>query len=429
MAGIQLSNISSTLLPPTITAPIFTKAAETSTVMKLARKVPLAVNAQTAIPIQLDIPTADWVGEGGVKPTGTEGIGVKIMQGRKVALLVPVSQEIVMTNPAGLYDMLAQDLPQSIARAFDYAAIHGASLRNPGAGQGSGPFADWLAQTPNQQVIGTSTAANGGVYNDLWNGVKQVLNSPTQPYDFTGFAADKRLIPELAQSYDTQGRPLFSSNGYVGTNPGTPQTTTNGGTGSIIGFDAAFGTGVSGRYYRQGNGVQTVTVNGAPTGGTFTLTLAGQTSAALPFGATSAQVQAALQALVGGVPGIQTGNPFGITVTGAGPYVVTFSGASQYLTANGRNLTGGTNPSVSVGATPTLDSGLRAIGGDWSQCAWGQGMDITMRVSSEASYTDAQGVTHSSFQENLVLLLVEAYYGFVVADPNAFVAFTHAAGS
>jgi hypothetical protein len=28
-----------------------------------------------------------------------------------------------------------------------------------------------------------------------------------------------------------------------------------------------------------------------------------------------------------------------------------------------------------------------------------------------------------------VLLLVEAYYGFVVNDPNAFVAYTHAAGS
>jgi hypothetical protein len=29
----------------------------------------------------------------------------------------------------------------------------------------------------------------------------------------------------------------------------------------------------------------------------------------------------------------------------------------------------------------------------------------------------------------LVLLLAEAYYGFVVADPNAFVAYTHAVGS
>lgn len=43
--------------------------------------------------------------------------------------------------------------------------------------------------------------------------------------------------------------------------------------------------------------VQTVTINGAPTGGTFTLTFSGQTTAAIPFNATALQVQAALLAL------------------------------------------------------------------------------------------------------------------------------------
>jgi hypothetical protein len=55
------------------------------------------------------------------------------------------------------------------------------------------------------------------------------------------------------------------------------------------------------------------------------------------------------------------------------------------------------------------------VGGDWSQAAYGVGMDISVRVSKEASYYD--GTTwHSAFQENLVLLLVEAYYGFVMGS-------------
>jgi hypothetical protein len=69
------------------------------------------------------------------------------------------------------------------------------------------------------------------------------------------------------------------------------------------------------------------------------------------------------------------------------------------------------------------DTGLRAIGGDWSQCAYGVGMDITVRVSTEATYIDEDGVVHSAFQENLVLLLAEAYFGFVCGDVNAFVAY------
>jgi hypothetical protein len=50
-------------------------------------------------------------------------------------------------------------------------------------------------------------------------------------------------------------------------------------------------------------------------------------------------------------------------------------------------------------------------------------MDITIKVSTEANYFD--GTTwHSAFQENLTLLLVEAYYGFVLGSPDAFVAYT-----
>jgi hypothetical protein len=80
----------------------------------------------------MDIPAAGWVSEGGVKPVGNGAVGIKTMVGKKVALLVPVSQEIAMTNAAGLYTQLRQDLPTAIARAFDYAAIHGLDLRTGG---------------------------------------------------------------------------------------------------------------------------------------------------------------------------------------------------------------------------------------------------------------------------------------------------------
>ena len=126
--AVNLSSVAPTLLPPTITGPIFTKATETSAVMQLARRVPLAVNAQTAIPVPMDVPTAGWVSEGGAKPAAASGVGVKLMTGKKVALLVPVSQELVRTNAAGLYDQLQQDLPTAISRAFDTAAIHGTDL-------------------------------------------------------------------------------------------------------------------------------------------------------------------------------------------------------------------------------------------------------------------------------------------------------------
>src|SRR5689334_23897508 len=160
--AVQLNSVNGTLLPPTITGPIFAKASEESAVMKLARRVPLSVSAATAIPVPMVVPVAGWVSEGGVKPAAQVGIGVKTMVGKKVALLVPVSQEVVMTNAAGLYDQLQQDLPTSIARAFDQAAINGKDMRSGGAG----PFADYLTQSPNSVALGTAAQNAGGIYAD-----------------------------------------------------------------------------------------------------------------------------------------------------------------------------------------------------------------------------------------------------------------------
>lgn len=94
--------------------------------------------------------------------------------------------------------------------------------------------------------------------------------------------------------------------------------------------------------------VQTVTITGGPTGGDFTLTYSGQTTAAIAWNANAAAVQAALVALSNVAPGdvVVTGGP------GPGtPYVVTFAAALGnvvLMTASGAGLTGGTAPAVGV---------------------------------------------------------------------------------
>ena len=115
------------------------------------------------------------------------------------------------------------------------------------------------------------------------------------------------------------------------------------------------------------NEVQTATITGAPTGGTFTLTFSGQTTAAIAFNATAAAVQSALEAL-------SNVNPGDIKVTGnaGGPYTLTFGG--QYLGDNvasltaTASLTGGTTPNVTMatttaGGTATATDGTQKFAG------------------------------------------------------------------
>lgn len=98
------------------------------------------------------------------------------------------------------------------------------------------------------------------------------------------------------------------------------------------------------------NDKQTITITGTPTGGTFTLTFNGLTTAPIKFNATAAETAAALGALTNiGPSNIETS---GGAFPGAA-VVVTFKGLlgnepQNVITANGAGLTGGASPAVGV---------------------------------------------------------------------------------
>jgi len=104
------------------------------------------------------------------------------------------------------------------------------------------------------------------------------------------------------------------------------------------------------------NEVQTVTVTGTPTGGSFTLTYEGKTTAAIAYNATGAQVRSALIAgtdLTANQISATTGGPLPGTAV-----VVTFDTGSNVsqMTATG-SLTGGTTPAVAVTTTTAGGAG------------------------------------------------------------------------
>lgn len=308
-APIKLSDVDSSLLPRTLTGPIFNKSVEQSAVMQLAQEAPLAIDATTTVPVPLDVPTADWVGQAQAKPLSSGGVAVKSMQARKIAVLIPVAEEVVKTNAGGLWTQLQRDLPTAFARAFDMAAIHGKTMRGA-----SGPFTDYLAMTTNTVALGTNPRNEGGVWSDLVDGMELVIDGD---WDYTGTVADPRLKTVLMKATDANGQLIM-----VNVQQPDPKAAL---AGSLLGEPLAYSRSVSGKQRRQSS---------------------------------------------------------------------------------------------------SSDTGLRGIGGDWSQAAYGVGQDIEVRVSKEATYIDEEGTVHSAFQENLVLLLAEAFYGYVQGDADAFVKYT-----
>lgn len=101
------------------------------------------------------------------------------------------------------------------------------------------------------------------------------------------------------------------------------------------------------------NAKQTVTLTDA-TGGTFTLTLGGQTTAAIAYNANAATVQTALQAL-------STIGSYNCLVTGTGPWTIEFVGALAKqpiatMTGTWTSLTGtGATGAVAVAVAGVLE--------------------------------------------------------------------------
>jgi hypothetical protein len=111
------------------------------------------------------------------------------------------------------------------------------------------------------------------------------------------------------------------------------------------------------------NEVQSVAIAGAPTGGTFTLTYSGQTTAAIAWNAAASAVQTALVALsnVGSGQMVCTGGPLpgtAVTCTFGGTLAAT--NVAQMTATN--SLTGGSSPAAAV----TTTTGGVSPGNTWS---------------------------------------------------------------
>lgn len=141
----------------------------------------------------------------------------------------------------------------------------------------------------------------------------------------------------------------------------------------------------------MGNGtdeVQRATITGTPTGGTFTLTYAGQTTTPIAYNATPAAVQSALEALsnVGVGDIVVTGGPGPAT-----PYTFTFQGGLADLdvalmTATG-SFTGGTTPAIAI---TVITPGVTAVPGTLFQPV-SKTAALRLQTTTVAPPTEAQG--------------------------------------
>jgi HK97 family phage major capsid protein len=230
MSGIN-TNRTNITLPTEVSAEIMQKTQEQSAVMALARKIALPGRGLT-IPVITGDPEASWVDETAIKPVSNPSLSTKIMQGYKLAVIVPFSDEF-RRDMAGLYDALVARLPLALAQKFDATVFHGAA---PGSNF------DTLASVTAQTISGTGNS----VYKAL---VAADTAIATAGGLCNGFAISAQGKGELLTAVDSTGRPLFVNSVAEGAVPrilGNPVayskaaykdgTSGSGATPDVLGF-------------------------------------------------------------------------------------------------------------------------------------------------------------------------------------------------
>lgn len=190
MSGIN-TNRTNITLPTEVSAEIMQKTQEQSAVMALARKIALPGRGLT-IPVITGDPEASWVDETAIKPVSNPSLSTKIMQGYKLAVIVPFSDEF-RRDMAGLYDALVARLPLALAQKFDATVFHGAA---PGSNF------DTLTSVTAQTISGNGNS----VYKAL---VAADTAIATAGGLCNGFAISAQGKGELLTAVDSTGRPLF----------------------------------------------------------------------------------------------------------------------------------------------------------------------------------------------------------------------------
>lgn len=182
---------SGVLLPATVSGEILSKVQEASIIQQAARRVALPGNGVQFQTITGE-PTAEWVGETGLKPVSNPTVGSKTMQAYKLAVIETFSNEF-RRDKAALYNALADRLPAALAKKYDSTVFHGTA---PGSNF------DTLAGS-------TAISLSGGVYDAIVTGVTGV---GTAGYDANGIILAPQAEALLYGEKDGNERPLFIPN-------------------------------------------------------------------------------------------------------------------------------------------------------------------------------------------------------------------------
>jgi HK97 family phage major capsid protein len=207
----RLAYLTDDFLPKEITGELWTKAQESSLVLRLGRTVPVGYG-ETVIPVSSVEPEVGQVGVG-TRPQDREGYrkpvsGIAWDQRSfapiKMATIVTASEEFARANINGMWSGVINQLAAAMGRGIDLAVFQG---KRPDTGD---PL---LGITNNGYVNLAPNPINYPTTPDTLD--VDLLNAwstlVTRGYNPNAWAVDQRFVVPVMSARDAQGNPIFQN--------------------------------------------------------------------------------------------------------------------------------------------------------------------------------------------------------------------------
>lgn len=195
-------------LPREVSQEIWQNVAQQSVVQTLAPRIDLPAGG-IQIPVITEDPEAAWVNETDEKPVSRPAFDNKFIQGYKMAVIVPFSNEF-RRDMNSLYNAVVAKLPAALSKKFDRTAL--------GFENSPGDYFDTLKDAPEVALDGFDAYRKSlGVVSDADGDISAWALGPRGENDALGFV-DNSGRPLLLTDVQEQGsvgqilaRPVFKS--------------------------------------------------------------------------------------------------------------------------------------------------------------------------------------------------------------------------
>ena len=188
------------LLPKSVSQEWWKKATANSIIPSLSKSTPVILG-DNVIPVLTKRPSASVIGELQNKSDSDLEAGAVNFRTIKAIVGLEFSMETVLTNPAGILDIIGEEMSNALARQIDAAVIHNRQSSN-----GATLTGGTTGITTNALEVELPATAGVDIDPLLWQGYNKVVDESGN--NFTGFAVDPRLTYVLATARDDQGRRL-----------------------------------------------------------------------------------------------------------------------------------------------------------------------------------------------------------------------------